>query len=88
MHLHYLNDKDVPESNERTIKLTKELEEKYKPDYIISGHTHVAKVVREENMIVINPGSLNKPRYPQTKGSYIVLTIENGILDYEIKYTK
>jgi putative phosphoesterase len=86
MHLHYLNDKDIPESNEYTIKFTKDLEEKYKPDYIISGHTHVAKIAMHGDIPVINPGSLNKPRYPQTSGSYIVATLDNGELTYQIKY--
>ncbi|GMO13844.1 MAG: metallophosphoesterase [Mycoplasmoidaceae bacterium] len=62
------------------------IEQKVKPDFIICGHTHIAKIIKEKKIMIINPGSMVKPRYPQTTGSYILANFSKGKLTCEIKY--
>ncbi len=38
------------------------LAEKSRPDLVVTGHTHIASLVREGNTIYLNPGSASAPR--------------------------
>jgi len=49
---------------------------KENPNLIITGHTHVAKYWHIDKFLALNPGSLNHPKFPQTKGSYAIITID------------
>ena len=57
-------------------------------DLALYGHTHVPEVVTEDGVLVINPGSLVRPRTRDGKGSYAVLTIDDatGRMDAVICY--
>ena len=46
-------------------------------DIYIEGHTHKSKIIKENNKIIINPGSISKPR-GNTYKSYII--IKNNII--------
>jgi len=60
---------------------------KENPHLILTGHTHVAKYWHIDKFLALNPGSLNHPKFPQTKGSYATLIIDNGeIKDVNIKF--
>jgi predicted phosphodiesterase len=48
-----------------------ELLEKEKPNYVITGHTHVAHIIKEKNYTLINPGSPTVPR-GESKPSYAI----------------
>ncbi len=51
------------------------------------GHTHIPEVKKEDGILIINPGSLSKPRQSNRLPSYAILTIdENGKIDAGIKY--
>ncbi len=43
----------------------KDLADKYKPDIIISGHTHVFGIERYKDTIFLNPGSPSLPKNPE-----------------------
>lgn len=50
-------------------------------DIILFGHTHVPYKSIDSNMLVLNPGSLDRPR-STTYGTYAVLEIEaNGVVN-------
>lgn len=44
---------------------------------VLYGHTHVAKVDKEDDIYFINPGSITQPRGAIRKGSYAIIEI-NG----------
>ncbi|HDZ86101.1 hypothetical protein LCGC14_0525900 [marine sediment metagenome] len=43
----------------------KDLADKYRPDIIISGHTHVFGIERYKDTIFLNPGSPSLPKNPE-----------------------
>lgn len=51
-------------------------------DIFLFGHTHQKMVRKINNTILLNPGSLTRPR-DGDKGSYLIITLEK---DKEIKY--
>jgi putative phosphoesterase len=60
-----------------------------KPDYVITGHTHIAGVYEKNGVVFINPGSLNFPRFPQEHPSYIIGTDnDDGNFDWNVKFIK
>lgn len=50
------------------------------------GHTHVPDIDIEGDVKVINPGSLSFPRQDGRKSSYVIMHIEQGNIDFELKY--
>ncbi len=56
-------------------------------DIVIYGHTHRPFIEKNQDLIVINPGSLTYPRQEGRRPSYAVLEIENGSIQrLEIMY--
>lgn len=56
-------------------------------DIVIYGHTHRPFIEKNQDLIVINPGSLTYPRQEGRRPSYAVLEIENGSIQrLEIVY--
>ena len=54
---------------------------------MIFGHTHKPCLKFEEDMIIMNPGSLTYPRQENRLPSYIVLEMdEEGRVEGEIRY--
>lgn len=49
---------------------------------VMFGHTHVPLVDTEDGVTVVNPGSISQPRQDGHKPSYLVMNIENGIVDF------
>lgn len=47
------------------------------------GHTHVGFADKIGDVLVINPGSLSKPR-DNSRGSYCLLEVKNNCVDYKI----
>lgn len=47
-------------------------------DIVMFGHTHKPFFEDRDGLIVLNPGSLAYPRQEGRKGSYIIMTIEEG----------
>lgn len=52
-------------------------------DILISGHTHQASIEQIDDILFLNPGSPTSPRL--TDPTVMLLTIENGKVDVEIK---
>jgi hypothetical protein len=51
------------------------------------GHTHRPEVSFDENLMVLNPGSLTYPRQEGRSPSYIVLEMnEKNCIGYSIRY--
>jgi putative phosphoesterase len=50
----------------------------YPPDIIIFGHTHRALVYRNDDIVIINPGSPTVPLLRHWRGSVVLLTLEPG----------
>ena len=48
------------------------------PDIIIFGHTHRALVYRNDDVVIINPGSPTVPFQRNWRGSVVLLTLEPG----------
>ena len=57
-------------------------------DIAVYGHTHVPDYGKEEGVLVINPGSIAKPRQQGWRKTYAVMTIDDrdGTVDVEFKY--
>ena len=54
---------------------------------VMFGHTHYPYLDEEEDLTVLNPGSLSYPRQPGRKPSYLVMQIdEQGKAHYEHRY--
>ena len=48
------------------------------PDIIIFGHTHRALVYRNDDVVIVNPGSPTVPLQRHWRGSVMLLTLEPG----------
>lgn len=56
-------------------------------DIAIYGHTHCPEVVTEDEVLVVNPGSLTQPRQENRRPSYAVLHLaEDGNVTANIVY--
>ncbi|MBE6681512.1 MAG: metallophosphoesterase [Ruminococcaceae bacterium] len=57
---------------------------KYKgADIVLYGHTHVALCKEQNGVLVINPGSLSRPR-DNTNGTYVRLEVSGSDVKYDI----
>ena len=50
------------------------------------GHTHVPDIDLDGDVKVINPGSLSFPRQEGRKSTYVIMQIEQGNVEFELKY--
>lgn len=56
-------------------------------DVVIYGHTHCPQITYEEDIAVLNPGSIAFPRQEGRKPSYLVIDVDRtGELHYNICY--
>ena len=55
-------------------------------ELIFYGHTHKPVAKTMGGVYIFNPGSLAYPRQEGRRPSYLILTIENDDIKYEIKY--
>lgn len=53
-------------------------------DLVMYGHTHVPYLDENEDLTIVNPGSLSYPRPWGARPSYAIMTIEDG--EYEIQH--
>lgn len=53
-------------------------------DIILYGHTHVARADRVQDLLMINPGSVSRPR-SDNPPSYLILTITRDNVEYVFK---
>lgn len=51
-------------------------------DIVLCGHTHVSKIVEEDNITLMNPGSISRPR--DSHCSYGVIEIEDNKFGLDI----
>lgn len=54
------------------------------PDIIIFGHTHRALIYRNDDVVIINPGSPTVPLMRHWRGSVVLLTLEPGNISPKI----
>lgn len=53
-------------------------------DIALYGHTHISKILYENGVYVVNPGSLSQPR--EGHASYAVIDIEkNGVMPFTVE---
>ncbi|MDD7266966.1 MAG: metallophosphoesterase [Lachnospiraceae bacterium] len=45
-------------------------------DVVMFGHTHYPAVLRENGLLLLNPGSLSRPRQPGRKPTFAILEID------------
>ena len=55
-------------------------------DVVVFGHTHQPLIVKEDGVILMNPGSLSRPRQAGYAPSYIVVDVENGVIEPKIHF--
>ena len=54
-------------------------------DIALYGHTHIPRVDKANNLLIINPGSVHRPR-AELEPSYLILNIEkDGKIEYIFK---
>ncbi|MCL2408975.1 MAG: metallophosphoesterase [Oscillospiraceae bacterium] len=54
-------------------------------DVALFGHTHNPCYEINDGTVLVNPGSIGRPRPPTGKKTYAVLEIKNGVVSCEIK---
>ncbi|MDP4093913.1 MAG: metallophosphoesterase [Bacillota bacterium] len=54
-------------------------------DMVLFGHTHTAELVKDNGLILLNPGSLSEPRN-SVYGSYAIVNIDRNGIDARIVY--
>lgn len=52
-------------------------------DVCLYGHTHIPNIEKYENMVIMNPGSISRPR-GGSSCSYGIIKIENNIVELSI----
>lgn len=56
-------------------------------DIVMFGHTHKPVIEIEDEITIVNPGSLTYPRQEGKRPSYIVMNVDDdGDISFEIKY--
>ena len=56
-------------------------------DIVFFGHTHRPLIERDENLLIINPGSISYPRQEGRKNSYVLMEVdEDGKIDAKMCY--
>jgi putative phosphoesterase len=55
-------------------------------DIVIFGHSHKELVDTSDKPILLNPGSISLPRNKDLQKSYVIIEIENGQLQFQIKH--
>ena len=56
-------------------------------DIVCFGHTHVPVLEREDDLVVINPGSISYPRQNNHRPSYVLMEIDReGEAHYTVAY--
>lgn len=56
-------------------------------DIVCFGHTHVPVLEREDDLVVINPGSISYPRQSDHRPSYVLMEIDReGEAHYTVAY--
>lgn len=53
-------------------------------DIVMFGHTHIPLIKTDEEIIIINPGSISYPRQEDHKATYIIMDIDDN---QELKFT-
>lgn len=53
-------------------------------DVVMYGHTHRPLIEYQDNIVIVNPGSLSYPRQNGRKPSYLIMEIDR---DHEVHYT-
>lgn len=55
-------------------------------DIVMFGHTHRPVILQDDDITLINPGSISYPRQADKKCTYIVMEVaENGAISYVLK---
>ena len=56
-------------------------------DIVFFGHTHKPLIERDENLLIINPGSISYPRQEGRRNSYVIMEVDaDGNIDAKICY--
>lgn len=56
-------------------------------DMVFYGHTHRPEIDIDEDIVVVNPGSISFPRQMDRKKSYCIMQInDENEVDFELKY--
>ncbi|MCX7843694.1 MAG: metallophosphoesterase [Clostridia bacterium] len=54
-------------------------------DILMFGHTHISELIRAENYLILNPGSISDSR-GETGESYAIVEIKEGIMEAKIMH--
>lgn len=68
------------EGKENTLKIV----EKYSGDILVAGHTHIPYVDYLDHKLMINTGSVGKPKYGTLNASYVIIEIVDGDVEARI----
>ena len=65
----------------------REFAEEHGIDIVMYGHTHRPEIEIQDNITILNPGSLSYPRQWNREPSYIIMEIDqDGQAHYQIYY--
>ncbi len=80
-------------NEERTLEMIRDVLEKIDTDILITGHTHIPRVVSNKNKYYINPGSVGQPRDRDNRASFAIMDLDKKEfqihrIDYDIDQVK
>ena len=52
-------------------------------DVIVNGHTHLPMVKWAAGKLILNPGSVGRPKDGDPRASYIIVEVNNGVVVFE-----
>ncbi len=56
-------------------------------DIMLSGHTHCPMQIKEGNVRIINPGSLERPRQSDGRCTYMIMNVDkDGEIRFKLEY--
>lgn len=58
-------------------------------DIVLFGHTHCPYIEEEDGLVIVNPGSISRPRQPGRIPTYAVMELKkNGQVSVDLHYVK
>jgi putative phosphoesterase len=82
IQLLYLQPESLPDITKEVPRLNES------PDVIVFGHTHNATVEKQQDILLVNPGSPTFPHYKLELGTVGLLTIDSGKVEAKIVQLK
>ena len=62
----------------------KEIVSSVEEDVVVNGHTHLPMILWVGGKLILNPGSVGRPKDGDPRASYMIVEVRDGIVSYEV----